>query len=228
MAEKAGYKHFMLKEIFEQPRSLEDTFRGRLDRENADIHQHEIGLSSADGIERIILLACGTSHHATLIARYWLESIAKIPTVCELASEFRGRNPVIDEGDLVIAVSQSGETIDTLVAAREAKTKGAKVLAIVNVIGSAIARIADATFYTHAGPEIGVASTKCFIAQLANLLMFTVWLAKQRGELSNAAAQRSSSRWRSCRSLCSTHSTTATKPSPKPLASTPTRVTYSF
>jgi glucosamine--fructose-6-phosphate aminotransferase (isomerizing) len=190
MAEKAGYKHFMLKEIFEQPRALEDTLRGRLDREHADIATPEIGLSDDDAkrIQRVILLACGTSHHATIAGRYWLEELANVPAITELASEFRGRDAVVGEGDLVIAVSQSGETIDTLMAAREAKERGAKVLAIANVNGSAIPRMADASFYTHAGPEIGVASTKCFMAQLANLLMFTIWLGRRRGTIDDAQA----------------------------------------
>jgi glucosamine--fructose-6-phosphate aminotransferase (isomerizing) len=190
MAEKAGFKHFMLKEIFEQPRALEDTLRGRLDREHADVTGSEIGLSDEDakGIRRVILLACGTSHHATIAGRYWLEELARIPAITELASEFRGRDAVVGEGDLVIAVSQSGETIDTLMAAKEAKERGAKVLAIANVNGSAIPRMAHASFYTHAGPEIGVASTKCFIAQLANLLMFSIWLGRRRGSLSAGEA----------------------------------------
>ncbi len=190
MAEKDGYKHFMLKEIFEQPRALEDTLRGRLDRENADIATPEIGLSDEDAksIRRVILLACGTSHHATIAGRYWIEALAKVPAITELASEFRGRDAVVGEGDLVIAVSQSGETIDTLMAAKAAKERGAKVLAIANVNGSAIPRMADASFYTHAGPEIGVASTKCFITQLANLLMFSIWLGRRRGEIDDAQA----------------------------------------
>ena len=190
MAEKAGYKHFMLKEIFEQPRALEDTLRGRLDRENHDIATAEIGLSEEDakGIKRVILLACGTSHHATIAGRYWLEELAKVQAITELASEFRGRNAVVGEGDLVIAVSQSGETIDTLMAAKEAKERGAKVLAIANVNGSAIPRMADASFYTHAGPEIGVASTKCFMTQMANLLMFAIWLGRRRGTIDDAQA----------------------------------------
>jgi glucosamine--fructose-6-phosphate aminotransferase (isomerizing) len=191
MAEKAGYKHFMLKEIFEQPRALEDTLRGRLDRENADIFSAEVGLSEADaeGVERVILLACGTSHHATIAGRYWLEELAKVPAITELASEFRGRDAVVGKGDLVIAVSQSGETIDTLMAAKEAKARGAKVLAIANVNGSAIPRMADASFYTHAGPEIGVASTKCFMTQLANLLMFAIWLGRRRGTIDDDQAR---------------------------------------
>ena len=190
MAEKAGYKHFMLKEIFEQPRALEDTLRGRLDRESADVNTLEIGLADEDAktIERVVLLACGTSHHATIAGRYWIEELTGVPAIAELASEFRGRGAVIGEGDLVIAVSQSGETIDTLMAAREAKQQGAKVLAIANVIGSAIPRMADASFYTHAGPEIGVASTKCFMAQLANLLMFSIWLGRRRRTIDDAQA----------------------------------------
>jgi glucosamine--fructose-6-phosphate aminotransferase (isomerizing) len=190
MAEKAGYKHFMLKEIFEQPRALENTLRGRLDRERADVETAEIGLSEEDAkaIRRVVLLACGTSHHATIAGRYWLEELARVPAITELASEFRGRDAVIGEGDLVIAVSQSGETIDTLMAAKEAKERGAKILAIANVNGSAIPRMADASFYTHAGPEIGVASTKCFMAQLANLLMFSIWLARRRGAMSEGEA----------------------------------------
>jgi glucosamine--fructose-6-phosphate aminotransferase (isomerizing) len=190
MAEKAGYKHFMLKEIFEQPRALEDTLRGRLDREKADIATPEIGLSDDDAkrIKRVILLACGTSHHATIAGRYWIEELAKVPAITELASEFRGRDAVVGEGDLVIAVSQSGETLDTLMAAKAAKERGAMVLAITNVNGSAIPRMADASFYTHAGPEIGVASTKCFTTQLANLLMFSIWLGRRRGTIDDAQA----------------------------------------
>ncbi len=191
MAEKAGYKHFMLKEIFEQPRAIEDTLRGRLDREGGDVHGHEIGLSVEDARDtrRVYLLACGTSHHAAMTGRYYLEQLTGIPTTVELASEFRGRDPVIGAGDLVVAVSQSGETLDTLVAAREAQEKGARVLAIANVIGSAIPRLANAAFYTHAGPEIGVASTKCFSTQLANLLMLAVWLGRRRGTLDEARAR---------------------------------------
>jgi glucosamine--fructose-6-phosphate aminotransferase (isomerizing) len=184
-AEKAGYKHFMLKEIFEQPRALEDTLRGRLDREAGQVVGSEIGLSddAAREVGRVLLLACGTSHHAAMVGRYFLEEIAQVPTSVELASEFRGRHPVVGPTDLVIAVSQSGETLDTLAAAREAQSRGARVLAIANVIDSAIPRMADATFYTHAGPEIGVASTKCFTTQLVNLLMVAVWLGHARGAL---------------------------------------------
>jgi glucosamine--fructose-6-phosphate aminotransferase (isomerizing) len=185
MAEKSGYKHFMLKEIFEQPRAIEDTLRGRLDRENGDIIPEEIGLPTelAANVQRVYLLACGTSHHAAMVGRYYLEDIARIPAVVELASEFRNREPLIAPGDLVVAISQSGETLDTLMAAKIAKARGAKLLGIVNVMGSAIARISDAELYTRAGPEIGVASTKCFTAQLAALLMLSIYLGKRRGTL---------------------------------------------
>jgi glucosamine--fructose-6-phosphate aminotransferase (isomerizing) len=185
MAEKSGFKHFMLKEIHEQPRAIEDTVRGRLDRENGDIVAEEIGLSPelATKIQRVYLVACGTSSHAAMVGRYYLEKLARVPTVVELASEFRNRDPVVGPGDLVVAISQSGETLDTLMAAKIAKEKGAKLLALVNVMGSAIARAADAELYTRAGPEIGVASTKCFTAQLVALLMLAVYLGKRRGTL---------------------------------------------
>ena len=185
MAEKAGFKHFMLKEIHEQPRAIEDTIRGRIDREHGDINGAEIGLENIDvtKISRIVLLACGTSHHSAIAGRYYLESLAKIPTMVELASEFRNRDAVVGAGDLVVAVSQSGETLDTLQAVKEAKAKGAKILAVANVIGSAIPRISDGALYTHAGPEIGVASTKCFSTQLAALLMLAIYVGKRRGTL---------------------------------------------
>jgi glucosamine--fructose-6-phosphate aminotransferase (isomerizing) len=190
MAEKSGYKHFMLKEIHEQPRAIEDTLRGRLDREQGDVSAEEIGLTPeiATSLSRIYLLACGTSHHAAMVGRYYFESIAKVPTVVELASEFRNRDALIGPGDLVIAISQSGETLDTLMAAKLAKQRGAKLLGIVNVMGSAIARASDAELYTRAGPEIGVASTKCFTAQLAALLMLAIYIGKRRGVLDAAQA----------------------------------------
>ncbi|MCA9528826.1 MAG: glutamine--fructose-6-phosphate transaminase (isomerizing) [Myxococcales bacterium] len=190
MAEKAGFKHFMLKEIFEQPRAMEDTLRGRLDRTRGEVVGAEIGLEGSDvsRVARVVLLACGTSHHAAIAGRYWLEELTGLPAVVELASEFRGRRPVIGDGDLVVAVSQSGETLDTLVAAKEAKARGARVLSIANVIGSALPRMSDAVFYTRAGPEIGVASTKAFTTQLAALVMLAIWLGRQRGHLTEARA----------------------------------------
>jgi glucosamine--fructose-6-phosphate aminotransferase (isomerizing) len=189
-AEKGGFKHFMLKEIHEQPRAMEDTIRGRIDLENSDIHGAEIGIDAevAKNARRVYLLACGTSHHAAMAGRYYLESIAKISATVELASEFRARDAVIGPGDLVVAVSQSGETTDTLAAVREAKKRGAKVISIANVIGSAIPRESDASFYTHAGPEIGVASTKCFTTQLGALLMLSIYLGRRRGTLSKERA----------------------------------------
>ena len=190
MAEKAGYKHFMLKEIFEQPRALEDTLRGRLDRESAEINAHEVGLSdeAIAKVKRVVFLACGTSFHASMVGRLYMEELAGLPTNVELASEFRERSSVVGAGDLIVAVSQSGETIDTLAAMREAKRKGATVLAIANVIGSAIPRASDATFYTHAGPEIGVASTKCFTTQMINLLMLALHVGRRRGVLERERA----------------------------------------
>jgi glucosamine--fructose-6-phosphate aminotransferase (isomerizing) len=172
-AERGGYKHFMLKEIHEQPRAIEDTLRGRVSMESGAARAAEMGITAehARAVKRVVFLACGTSYHAALHGRYLLEALARVPAVAELASEFRYRDPVVGEGDLVVAVSQSGETADTLAAAKEAKERGARVLAVVNVQGSAIARMAHGTLYTHAGPEIGVASTKCFTAQLAALTM---------------------------------------------------------
>jgi len=191
MAEKSGYKHFMLKEIFEQPRAIEDTLRGRLDRERGDIDGAEIGLSAEDAkrVGRVYLLACGTSHHAAMIGRHYFEKLARMPATVELASEFRARDPVILPGDLVIAISQSGETLDTLMAAKLAKERGARVLAIANVMGSAIPRMADGELYTRAGPEIGVASTKCFTAQLCALLMLALYVARRRDAVSAERAR---------------------------------------
>jgi len=185
-AERGGYKHFMLKEIHEQPRAIEDTLRGRITLETGELEPAEMGLTADDAraIERVVFLACGTSYHASLHGRYLLESLARVQAVSELASEFRYRDPVVGEGDLVVAVSQSGETADTLAAAKEAKERGARVLAVVNVQGSAIARLAHGTLYTHAGPEIGVASTKCFTAQLAALTLLAVHIGRSRGALS--------------------------------------------
>src|SRR5436190_2693673 len=192
MAEKSGFKHFMLKEIFEQPRAIEDTLRGRLDRENADVIEAEIGLAADEArrIERVVIVACGTSHHAAMTGRYYFERLARVPTSIELASEFRARDPVVTTRDLVIAISQSGETLDTLMAAKLAKEKGAKMLAVANVMGSAIPRMADGELYTRAGPEIGMASTKCFTTQLAALLMLAIYVGRRRDTLSKDHAQQ--------------------------------------
>jgi glucosamine--fructose-6-phosphate aminotransferase (isomerizing) len=192
MAEKGGFKHFMLKEIHEQPRAVEDTLRGRVDLASADIHGGEIGLEdeAAKEVSRVYFIACGTSHHATIAGRYWVEQLARIPSVVEMASEVRYRNPVFTKNDLVVAVSQSGETADTLAAVKEAKAQGARVLAVTNVLDSAIPRASDAALYTHAGPEIGVASTKCFTTQLAALLMLAVYLGRRRGTLGEDRARK--------------------------------------
>jgi glucosamine--fructose-6-phosphate aminotransferase (isomerizing) len=184
MAEKGGYKHFMLKEIYEQPRAVADTLRGRFSLETGEIYLEEFGLKEEDlqSIERIFIVACGTSWHAALIGKYLIEEIARIPVEVDIASEFRYRNPLIRPNDLLIAITQSGETADTLAVQREAKRLGAKVMAICNVVGSSSAREADAVFYTHSGPEIGVASTKAFTSQITALYLFTVALALKKGQ----------------------------------------------
>jgi glucosamine--fructose-6-phosphate aminotransferase (isomerizing) len=185
-AEKSGYKHFMLKEIHEQPDAIEATLRGRVDLVNGDVHASEVGVTPelAKRLRRVYLIACGTSHHAAMAGRYWIEKIARVPAVVELASEVRYREPVFFEDDLVVAISQSGETVDTLFAVKAAKAAGAKVLAICNVVDSAIPRVADGALYTHAGPEIGVASTKCFTAQMAALVLLAAYLGRRRETLS--------------------------------------------
>ena len=184
-AEKGGYKHFMLKEIHEQPRAIEDTLRGRVDLVNADIVASEIGVTEefAKQVGRVYFVACGTSAHAAMAGRYWVESLARIPAMVEIGSEVRYREPVFLPNDLVVAVSQSGETLDTLAAVKAAKAAGAHVVAVANVLDSAIPRVSDGALYTHAGPEIGVASTKCFTTQLAALLMLAVYLGRRRGTL---------------------------------------------
>lgn len=182
MAEKSGYKHFMLKEIFEQPQAIINTVSGRINPENGSVELPEINLSKKDfeNIDRIFLVACGTSWHAALVAKYWIEKFAKIPVEVDIASEFRYRNLLINERVLTISISQSGETADTLAGIRLAKRLGSKVITICNVVGSTMTREADGTVYTHAGPEIGVASTKAFISQLAALFLFTIYLSEKR------------------------------------------------
>ena len=186
--EKGGYEHFMLKEIFEQPRSVKDSMRGRV---NADIGRVVLGgireyknkLFDAD---RIIIVACGTSWHAGLVAEYMFEEFCRIPIEIEYASEFRYRKPVINEGDVVFAISQSGETADTLAAIEMAKSKGATIFGVCNVVGSSISRLSHEGAYTHAGPEIGVASTKAFTAQLTVLSMIALMVAEQKGTISES------------------------------------------
>ncbi|HXK09292.1 MAG TPA: glutamine--fructose-6-phosphate transaminase (isomerizing) [Vicinamibacteria bacterium] len=190
-AEKGEFKHFMLKEIHEQPRAIEDTLRGRVSVEGAGVATELLGLDdpSARRIRRVVLVACGTSYHAALVGRYWIESLAQVPSEVELASEYRARGPLVDPNDLVVAVSQSGETLDTLEAVRVARAGGARILAVANVLDSAIPRAADGALYTHAGPEIGVASTKCFSAQLAALFMLAIHLGRRRGTLEKPRAR---------------------------------------
>ncbi len=191
-AEKGGFKHFMLKEIFEQPRAIEDTLRGRVILESADLVDAELGLTPeiARSIERVVLVSCGTSYHASLCGRYWIEQVARVPAQAELGSEVRYRDPVFTPRDLVVAVSQSGETADTLAAVKAAKEAGARVLAVCNVLESAIPRVSDGALYTHAGPEIGVASTKCFTTQQVALLLLAIYLGRRRGACSEAQARR--------------------------------------
>jgi glucosamine--fructose-6-phosphate aminotransferase (isomerizing) len=184
--EKGGYEHFMLKEIHEQPRSIQDCFRGRLNAEEGwvslgGVKDFEQKMVNA---QRIIMIACGTSWHACLVGEYLFEDLARINVEVEYASEFRYRNPIINENDVVIAISQSGETADTMAALELAKSKGATILGICNVVGSSISRITDAGSYTHAGPEIGVASTKAFTAQVTVLTLMALSLAHKKGTLS--------------------------------------------
>ncbi len=186
MAEKGGYRHFMLKEIYEQPRAIMDTIRGRISQETGRIHLEEIGPAYDKLLtaKKVFIVACGTSWHAGLIGKYMFEELACIPTEVDIASEFRYRHPLVDKNDLFIAITQSGETADTLAAMREAKKQGATVITICNVVGSTASREADGVVYTHAGPEIGVASTKAFTAQLTALYVFGLFFGSLCGRLS--------------------------------------------
>lgn len=190
MAEKGGYKHFMLKEIFEQPRAIIDTFRGRLLRAEGSVYFEDLNFSDEKlrQIKKIAIVACGTSWHAGLIGKFLIEEYCRIPVEVDLGSEFRYRDPIIDRDVLVIGISQSGETADTLAAMKEAASKGAPLLAICNVVGSSMVRMADGIIYTHAGPEIGVASTKAFTTQLVILYMLTIYMGRLRGQISKDIA----------------------------------------
>ncbi len=178
MAEKMGFKHFMEKEIFEQPRTVKETIMGRVDGNNLPCLTEEVDIP--EDIRKIFIVACGTSYHAGLVGKYWIERLSRLPVEVDIASEFRYRDPIIGEGDLFIPVSQSGETADTLVATRLARERGAFVLSICNVMDSSIARASDSVIYTHAGPEIGVASTKAFTAQLSVLILIALQLSLMR------------------------------------------------
>ncbi|MBI5849076.1 MAG: glutamine--fructose-6-phosphate transaminase (isomerizing) [Nitrospirae bacterium] len=186
MAEKGGYRHFMLKEIFEQPRAVTDTMRGRFSLETGEVNLEEFGLSREilSGIKKVYIVACGTSWHAGLIAKYMIEDLARLAVEVDIASEFRYRDPLIGCDSLMIVITQSGETADTLAAQREAKLRGARTLTICNVVGSTSAREADAVFYTHSGPEIGVASTKAFLTQVMSLYLLAIALGQTRETVS--------------------------------------------
>jgi glucosamine--fructose-6-phosphate aminotransferase (isomerizing) len=186
MAEKGGFKHFMLKEIYEQPRAVRDTVQGRISLDTGRVYLDEMNITEAGfkSFDRVMIVACGTSWHAGLAGKYMLEQFARIPVEVDYASEFRYRDPVINERTLLVVISQSGETADTIAALREAKERGAKILSICNVQGSMITRESDGTILTHAGPEIGVASTKAFTAQMIALYLFGLYLGQVRGALS--------------------------------------------
>jgi len=191
MAEKAGYKHFMLKEIFEQPWAVKETVLGRASQESGRLFLHEIEIpdETLRGIERIVILACGTSWHAALIAKFLFETLARVPVEVDYGSEYRYRDPIVAQHTLAVVITQSGETADTLAALREAKKKGARSVSICNVVGSMATRETDGTVYTHAGPEIGVASTKAFTTQIVALHLLAMYLGQIRGTLSHDAAR---------------------------------------
>jgi glucosamine--fructose-6-phosphate aminotransferase (isomerizing) len=192
MAEKGGFKHFMLKEIFEQPRAVIDTIRGRLSEEKGDVVLEGVDLesSSLKGIRRICLIACGTSYHAALVGKFMIEGFCRIPVEVDIGSEFRYRNPILGHDTLLVAISQSGETADTLAALREGKRQGARTLAICNVVESSLARDSDHVIYTHAGPEIGVASTKTFVTQLVILFLLALRMGRELSILSREDGRR--------------------------------------
>ena len=193
MAEKAGHKHFMHKEIFEQPVAIADTIRGRVSMDEARVHLDGVDLGDVKKLRRLVIVACGTSYHAGLVGKFMIEALARIPVECDLASEFRYRQPVIDAETGVLAISQSGETADTLAAIKEAKAQGATTFAVCNVIESSIARecaTSGGVMYTHAGPEIGVASTKAFTTQLVALYLLAIHLGRARGQLDDARVRK--------------------------------------
>ncbi|HUW23709.1 MAG TPA: glutamine--fructose-6-phosphate transaminase (isomerizing) [bacterium] len=191
MAEKGGYKHFMLKEIHEQPRAIQDTFRGRMAPDKGEVYLEELGLSKEEirRIEKVYIVGCGTSYHAALYGEFLFEELVRLPCEVDIGSEFRYRNPIINGNTLVLLISQSGETADTLAGLREAKKKGGKTLAICNVLGSTATREADGVIYTRAGPEIGVASSKAFTAQLTALCLLAIYLGRVRGTLGKEEAR---------------------------------------
>jgi len=191
LAEKGGFKHFMLKEIYEQPRAVRDTALGRVSQDTGHIFLDQMEISEAEfrAAEKINIIACGTSWHAGQAGKFMIETVARVPVEVDYASEWRYRNPIVDPKTITLVISQSGETADTIAAQREAKTRGSKTLAICNVVGSMITREAAGTIYTHAGPEIGVASTKAFTGQLTALYVFAMYLAQTRGVMTAEQAR---------------------------------------
>lgn len=190
-AEKGGFEHFMLKEINEQPRAVKDTMTGRVPKDEHTVTFEELNWTPDEigAINKIFIVACGTAYHAGVVGKYYLEQLARIPVEVDIASEFRYRSPLVDENTLTIVISQSGETIDTLAALKEAKRLGSKTLAVTNVVGSSISREADQVVYTYAGPEIAVASTKAYTTQLVTMLMLAIYVGDLRGKLSPARAK---------------------------------------
>jgi glucosamine--fructose-6-phosphate aminotransferase (isomerizing) len=192
LAEKGGYKHFMLKEIFEQPQAIINTFRGRILKEEGEVFWEENSLSSEElkEIKKIVIIACGTSWHAALVGKFMIEGFCRIPVEVDLGSEYRYRNPILDKRTLLVLISQSGETADTLAALKEGVTRGAKTISICNVVGSSMVRNSDGVIYTYAGPEIGVASTKAFTAQLVALYLLTLHLGNIFGRIASRESEK--------------------------------------
>ena len=191
MAEKAGYKHFMLKEIFEQPTAARETILGRVSQDSGKVFLEEMKITDAQlrAVEKVVVLACGTSWHSALVGKFMLEQLARVPVEVDYGSEYRYRSPIVSSNTLAVVITQSGETADTLAALREAKRAGARSIAICNVVGSMATRETDGTIYTHAGPEIGVASTKAFTSQLVALYLLGLRLGQVRGALSDEASK---------------------------------------
>lgn len=191
-AEKGGYPHFMLKEIYEQPKVIRETFGARISADNKQVVLKELNMTANEirNLRNIFIVACGTAYHAGMVGKYVIEDLARIPVTVDIASEFRYRNPLVNKGDLVIVVSQSGETADTLAALRESKKAGAKVLAVTNVVGSSVAREADDVIYTWAGPEIAVASTKAYSTQLIAMFLLGIYFAQTKGTISDEHVER--------------------------------------
>src|SRR5437763_10405779 len=191
MAEKAGYKHFMLKEIFEQPTAARETILGRVSQDSGKVFLEEMSITEATlrAVDKITIRACGTSWHAGLVGKFMIEQLARVHVDVDYGSEYRYRRPIVSRNTLAVVITQSGETADTLAALREAKKQGASSIAICNVVGSMATRETDGTIHTHAGPEIGVASTKAFTCQLTALFLLAMYLGQTRGEIDDATSR---------------------------------------